>query len=130
MNTEEIISKIQVALKKVSDESGIGKDKIRVRLSLKKDFLGNSLIVTLMNEKESVKEIKLGDLLSLNAMELMLVGGFLKNTLSKKASEIQGATAQTIEAIICTRTSDYYPSVYLFNSGKYVREITVSELVS
>ena len=83
-----------------------------------------------MNEKESVKEIKLGDLLSLNAMELMLVGGFLKNTLSKKASEIQGATAQTIEAIICTRTSDYYPSVYLFNSGKYVREITVSELVS
>lgn len=130
MSQEEIISKIQDALKKVCNDFSIEKEKVRVKLSLKKDFIGNSLLVTVMNEKEIIKDIKLGDLLGLNAMELMIVGGFLKNTLSKKASEIQGATDQTIDARICTRTSDFYPSVYLFNSSKYIREITVSELVS
>lgn len=129
MSQEEIISKIQAALKKVSEENSISKDKVRVKLSLKKDFIGNSLVVTVMNDEENFKVIKLGDLLTLNAMELMLVGGFLKNTLSKKALEI-GATDQTIDARICTRTSDFYPSVYIFNNGKYSREITVSDLVS
>jgi len=129
MSQEEIISKIQDALKKVCNDFSIEKEKVRVKLSLKKDFLGNSLLVTVMNEKEIIKDIKLGDLLTLNSMELMLVGGFLKNTLSKKALEI-GATDQTIDARICTRTNDFYPSVYLFNQGKYAKEITVSDLVS
>lgn len=130
MNTEEIISKIQSALIKVTKESGIPSQDVRIKLSLKKSFIGNSLKSTLLNKTSDVKDIDLKSLLGLNAFEYVIVGKFLTDTLSKKASQIDGASDQTIDARICTRTSDYFPSVYLFNEGKYVREITVSELVS
>ncbi len=129
MDSKEIITKIQDALKKLSDESGIDKKNIRIKLSLEKNrLLGNSLKITIMNNKEHVKDIKLGDFIHLNACELIVVGGFLKNTLSKKASE-SDILIEHINARIFTKTDDCYPSVYLFDLGKPIKEITLQELM-
>lgn len=130
MNTEEIITKIQDALKITCKESGIDKKDIRIRLYLKKSLIGSVVKCSLMNKTTDVKEIDLKSLLSLNSFEVIIVGKFLSDTLSKKASQIEGATDQTIDARICTRTDTFYPSVYLFDKGALVREITVQELIS
>lgn len=129
MDTKEIIVKIQGALKKSSEESKIDRNDIRIKLSVTKGFVKNDIRLTLMNKLNNIHDLDMKSLLSINMIQSALVNTFLSNTLLKLGSEI-GAKDEDINARITTRTDDFYPVVYLFNGGKYIREITIEELVS
>ena len=129
METAEIISKIQDALRKCSIDSSIDKKDIRVKLSIKKGFIANDTICMLMNKKEDLHEIDLRTLLDINPMESIYVSNFLSKTLSALAKK-EGIKDTDVNARIFTRQEDYSPSVYLFNVNKSIREITVEELTS
>ncbi len=137
MDTKDIIVKIEGALKKSCEQTGIDKKDIRLRLSLKKAIIGNSVICEFMDKtairknKDGKSEVvDLKSLLGLNSFEMIVVSKFLCNALEKMCKSIESCNESEIDARICTRTDDYYPSVFLFNKNKFVREITVKELIS
>lgn len=129
MDTKEIIVKIQGALKRSSEDSKIDRNDIRIKLSVTKGFVKNDVRLTLMNKTNNIHDLDMKSLLSINMIQSALVNTFLSNTLLKLGSEI-GAKDEDVNAKIATRTEDFYPVVYLFNGGKYIREITMEELIS
>lgn len=128
METEEIISKIQSGLKKVTEESGLDKHEISIKLSIGSGFM-KSLKATLNQGESELKKIDLGDVLGIPMLKMHLVNNYLLNTLSKMAKS-SGCGESEINARFITKTDNYYPSVYLYNKDNFIREVTVSELVS
>lgn len=128
METEEIISKIQSGLKKVTEESGLDKHKISIRLSIASGFM-KSLKSTMMLGESEVKKLDLGSVLGIPMLKMPLLNNYLLNTLSKMASS-SGCTEADINARFITKTDNYYPSVFLYKKDVLIREITVNELVS
>lgn len=128
METEEIISKIQSGLKKVTEENGLDKHKISIKLSIASGFM-KSLKTTLNQGETELKKIDLGNTLGIAMLKMPLLNNYLLNTLSKMASS-SSVKESDINARFITKTDDYYPSVYLYNKDVLIREITVNELVS
>jgi hypothetical protein len=128
METEEIISKIQSGLKKVTEESGLDKHKISIKLSISSGFM-KSLKTTLNQGDSELKKIDLGSTLGIAMLKMPMLNNYLLNTLSKMASS-SSVKESDINARFITKTDDYYPSVYLYNKDILIREITVNELVS
>lgn len=129
METAEIIRKIQNALQKCSEDSGIDKKDVRVKIVVDKGFIANSVKCSLLNKTDFVYDIEMRNLLGLNPLESTLVSNFLSGTL-KKMAEKDNIPVENINARIYTKSDDYYPSVYLYNMGKAIRPITVEELTS
>jgi len=128
METEEIISKIQSGLKKVTEENGLDKHKISIKLSIASGFM-KSLKTTLNQGDSELKKIDLGNTLGIAMLKMPILNNYLLNTLSKMAVS-SSVKESDINARFITKTDDYYPSVYLYNKDVLIREITVNELVS
>lgn len=128
METEEIISKIQSGLKKVTEENGLDKHKISIKLSIGSGFI-KSLKATLNQGESELKKIDLGNVLGIPMLKMPLLNNYLLNTLSKMAKS-SGCSESEINARFITKTDNYYPSVYLYNKDNFIREVTVNELVS
>jgi len=127
METEEIIVKIQQALEKCSLDSGIDKRDVRVKIVIDKGFIADGVKCSLMNKTNLVHDIEIRNLLGLNPLQAKLVSKYLSDTL-KKISNDSNIPANEVNARIYTKHENFYPSVYLYNGGKAVREITVAEL--
>lgn len=129
METEEIVLKIQNALKKCSLDSSIDKRDIRVKIVIDKGFIADSVRCSLLNKTDFVHDIEIRNLLGLNPMEAILVSKYLSGTLGKLA-EKENIPKENVNARIYTKSEDYTPSVYLYNLGKAIRPITVEELTN
>ena len=127
MEVEEIITKIQQALEKCSLDSGIDKRNIRVKLTINEGFIADGIKCSLMYKTNFVYDIDLKGLLGLNMLQAPIVSKYLCDTLKNLAKDV-GIETKDINARIYTTQEDFYPSVYLYNGGKAVREITVAEL--
>ena len=129
MNTEEIIVKIQNSLKQATEESRIPKSDVRIKLSIKKGFVTNSVISTLMNKTEIVHDLDFQSLLKINMIQFALVNTFLSKTLVRFSEEL-GIKDTDVNVRLCTKSEDYSPVAYLFNGIKYISEIKMEELTS
>lgn len=129
METQEIVLKIQNALKKCSLDSSIDKKDIRVKIVIDKGFIADSVRCSLLNKTDFVHDIEIRNLLGLNPMEAILVSKYLSGTLGKLA-ENENIPKENVNARIYTKSEDYTPSVYLYNSGKAIRPITIEELTN
>ena len=127
METAEIIGKIQQALQKCSLDSGIDKRDVRVKIIINEGFIADGVKCSLMNKTNLVHDIEIRNLLGLDPLKSKIVSTYLSNTLKKLAKD-GGIPTKDINARIYTTKEDFYPSVYLYNAGKAVREITVAEL--
>jgi hypothetical protein len=129
METTEIILKIQRALEKCSLGSGIDKKDVRVKIVIDKGFIANNVKCSLLNKTDFVYDIEIRNLLGLNPMEALLVSKYLSGTLGKLANN-ENIPTENVNARIYTKSEDYTPSVYLYNMGKAIRQITVEELTN
>ena len=127
METAEIISKIQQALEKCSLDSGIDKRDVRVKIIISEGFVADGVKCSLMNKSTLVHDIEIRNLLGLDPLKSKLVSNYLSSTL-KKIAKNDGIPAKDINARIYNRNENFYPSVYLYNAGKAIREITIEEL--
>lgn len=128
MGAQEIINKIQKALKTCSSDSSIDKKDIRIKLSIDKGFIMNDTLCHLMNKKEVLYPIELRTLLELsNPLQAKMVSTYLGNMLTEFAKK-DNIIDTDVNARISTLSEDYYPRVHLFNGNKYIREITLEEL--
>jgi hypothetical protein len=129
MGTADIITKIQLALKKCSEESSIDKKDIRIKLSITKGFIKDEVRLTLMKNTDYLHDLDIKPLLGINALEVMIVNTFLCNTLSKFSKELN-VSEKDIDARIYTRSDDFTPLVYLYSDNNPIRPITMEELMS
>ena len=129
MGTADIITKIQLALKKSSEDSSIDKKDIRIKISITKGFIKDDIRLSLMKNTDYLHDLDIKTLLGINALELIFVNTFLCKTLTNFSKEL-GVSEKDIDARIYTKSDDFTPLVYLYSANKPVRPITMEELMS
>ncbi len=129
METEEIVSKIQSALKNCAETNGITNKEVRVRISREKGFIVSNVKCHVMKKIDVVNEVKLKDILGLTALEAPLVNTYLSSSLAKFAKN-EKISEETVNGRFYTTSEDFKPRLYLYNGEVPVREIRIEELIN
>ncbi len=129
METQEIVSKIQSALKSCADINGIESKELRVKIYLKKGFIANTVKCSVMRKMDVVCEVNLKDLLGLNPIQSPLVNTYLGNSLSKFANK-EAIPEDSVNGRFYTTSEDFTPRLYLFSGDAPVREVKIEELIN
>ena len=135
LTIEEIILKIQTGLKECSEKNNISRTDIQINIRKGNDLMGN-IVLILMKANDAVKDengkdvkVKTGELFKLNGAESLFVSGYLKKALATLATK-NNIDIKSVNARIFTKEESFYPSIYLQDGLKIVKEITVNELIS
>ncbi len=129
MEKEEIVAKVQSALKACSESNGIPTREVRVRISRKKSFISYNVVCDVLRKENVVSDVSLKDLLDLNMIQSPLVNTYLGNSLLKFAKQ-EGIPEGDVNARFYTTSEDFTPRLYLYNGGTPVREIKIEELIN
>jgi hypothetical protein len=137
MENAEIIEKIQAGLKNCSIKHNIGYEQIRVKI--RNGIMGATCYVmqdelVIKNSNDKAMEVSIGDLVNINVAQALYVGQYLKGALSRLANGTKEdgskIDSSKVNAQIFTKTSDFLPSVYLYEGTDRIREITIEDLMS
>lgn len=129
METAIIIGKIQNALKACSETYAIESKDIQITITNATSMFDSVKFFLMKEGGEIVNKLDIKNLLNLNAIEAVIVSSYLKDTfgsLSKKYN----LNVKDINARIFTKAEDFYPSVYLCEAQKIIKEIAVEELTT
>jgi len=129
METTEIVSKIQSALRACAENNGIPTKEVRVRISRKKGFIASTVKCDVMRKTDVVGEANLKDLLGLNPIQSPLVNTYLGDALLKFARK-EGIPEESVNGRFYTTSDDYSPRLYLYSGEAPVREIKIEELLN
>lgn len=129
METAEIITKIQAALKSCAESNSIPAKDVRVKISREKGFLTYTTKCVVMNKSSVVQEVNLKELLGLNPVQAPLVNNYLGNSLCSMAKK-EKISEETVNGRFYTTSDDYTPRLYLYDGGSPMREIKVEELIN
>jgi len=129
METAEIVSKIQSALKSCAESNGIPTKEVRVRISRKKGFIASTVKCDVMKKMDSISEVSLKDLLGLNPIQAPLVNTYLGNALANFAKK-ENIDENSVNGRFYTTSDDFNPRLYLYNNDTPIREIKIEELIS
>ena len=129
METHEIVTKIQTALKSCAEINGIQPKEVRVRITRKKGFVVSTVKCDVLRKTDVVSEASLKDLLGLNPVQAPLVNTYLSDALSKFAVK-EGIDADGVNGRFYTTSEDFTPRLYLYDKESPVREIKIEELIN
>lgn len=129
METAEIVSKIQSALKSCAESNQIPTKEVRVRIARKKGFIASTIKCDVMRKTDSVSEVSLKDLLGLSPIQSPLVNNYLGDALSKIAKK-ESIDTETVNGRFYTTSDDYTPRLYLYSNDTPIREVKIEELIN
>lgn len=129
METAEIVSKIQSALKSCAESNQIPTKEVRVRIARKKGFIASTIKCDVMRKTDSVSEVSLKDLLGLNPIQAPLVNTYLGNALANFAKK-ENIDENTVNGRFYTTSDDFNPRLYLYNNDTPIREVKIEELIN
>lgn len=126
METQQIISKIQTALKTNSEKFNIQRDKVKFRIKKPAGFMAMGVACDLMDGEKICSPVKIADLFALNSAVAFLVESVVKDKLQIQA-EANGLNG-TANARIYAADENFYPAVDLYDGDKFVKKISIEEL--
>lgn len=129
MDIQEIISKIQSALKFCADSNGIESKELRVKIYLQKGFISSTVKCSVMRKTDVVGDVNLKDLLGLTPIQSPLVNMKLVDSLSKFAIK-DSISKDIVNGRFFTTSEDFTPRLYLYDGEAPVREIKIEELIN